>query len=169
MRPLASAKTIQDTITRLHVQARQIGAGTVAARAHKRCLSIPEKERRSDEERRRFAIFNFTWMGSTVCRVVHLAVRGPMSVKPSKKCLHLSFWREEQEACRLFDDQCSLITLEDERSRSDGKDFSAQVQTASSGQELAILGHCCVFWTRVSVCIFLTPQVCVRISSRAGP
>ena len=54
MRPLASAKTIQDTITRLHVQARQIGAGTVAARAHKRCLSIPEKERRSDEERRRF-------------------------------------------------------------------------------------------------------------------
>ena len=53
MRPLASAKTIQDTITRLHVQARQIGAGTVAARAHKRCLSIPEKERRSDEERRR--------------------------------------------------------------------------------------------------------------------
>ena len=57
MRPLASAKTIQDTITRLHVQARQIGAGTVAARAHKRCLSIPEKERRSDEERRRFANF----------------------------------------------------------------------------------------------------------------
>ena len=58
MRPLASAKTIQDTITRLHVQARQIGAGTVAARAHKRCLSIPEKERRprSDEERRRFDI-----------------------------------------------------------------------------------------------------------------
>ena len=50
MRPLASAKTIQDTITRLHAQARQIGAGTVAARARRRCLSIPEKQRRSDKE-----------------------------------------------------------------------------------------------------------------------
>ena len=58
MRPLASAKTIQDTITRLHVQARQIGAGTVAARAHKRCLSIPEKERRSDEERHKGLLFS---------------------------------------------------------------------------------------------------------------
>ena len=37
-RPLASAKNIQETNTRLHVQARQIGAGAVAVRAHRRCL-----------------------------------------------------------------------------------------------------------------------------------
>ena len=38
IRPLANAKNIQETNTRLHVQARQIGAGAVAARAHRRCL-----------------------------------------------------------------------------------------------------------------------------------
>ena len=37
-RPLASAENVQETNTRLHAQARQIGAGAVAARAHRRCL-----------------------------------------------------------------------------------------------------------------------------------
>ena len=34
-RPLASAENVQETNTRLHVQARQIGAGAVAVRAHR--------------------------------------------------------------------------------------------------------------------------------------
>ena len=50
-RPLASAKNIQETNTRLHIQARQIGAGAVAARAHRRCLCAYRRQSNVGEAR----------------------------------------------------------------------------------------------------------------------
>ena len=50
-RPLASAKNIQETNTRLHVQARQIGMGAVAARAHRRCVCAYRRQSNVGEAR----------------------------------------------------------------------------------------------------------------------
>ena len=44
-RPLASAENVQETNTRLHVQARQIGAGAVAVRAHRGGVGVHTGDR----------------------------------------------------------------------------------------------------------------------------
>ena len=59
-RPLASAKNIQETNTRLHIQARQIGAGAVAARAHRRCLCAYRRQSNVGEARQCSVYVNMT-------------------------------------------------------------------------------------------------------------
>ena len=64
-RPLASAKNIQETNTRLHIQARQIGAGAVAARAHRRCLCAYRRQSNVGEARQCCLVY----VKMTVCTV----------------------------------------------------------------------------------------------------